>query len=68
MKRVLFYEFPKNLLIILQNKYFDKNHGSLNTREENFWNCPYTHRGPVRGVSGVSIDTPRILKISTAEP
>ena len=25
-------------------------------------------RGPVRGVSGVSIDTPRILEISTAEP
>ena len=26
------------------------------------------YRGPVRGVSGVSIDTPRILEISTAEP
>ena len=25
-------------------------------------------RGPVRGVSGVSIDTPRILEISRAEP
>ena len=25
-------------------------------------------RGPVRGVSGVSIETPRILEISTAEP
>ena len=24
-------------------------------------------RGPVRGVSGMSIDTPRILKINTAE-